>query len=326
MVGVGGQVEQLVGATEHDLDLLDRAAIAGQVVVDPAADEARAELGERPVERRALADDGRPVLERDGRGRQLLEARDLEARVAAEVDLERAGEERLGGVGRGRIGRDQLLEDGRRGAVAERDDGPRQERPIGRAGPPADDDRPLEADAVGDVEDDALRPQRPGQLREPVVGREGRAAVEQGADASRVARDARSAMVVSSTPAAVASGDRAAAARSPSSTTSRPSASARQGGVDARGPRRPDERRGLERDRAQVDVGRVQQVRLGRQRLERVERGAPVAASQSAVPSIVPMPSRSVRATGREKSVRPRRAGRGRPGATVIRATPPSRA
>ena len=37
-------------SAEHDLDLLDGAAVALQAVVDAAADEPRAELGERPVQ------------------------------------------------------------------------------------------------------------------------------------------------------------------------------------------------------------------------------------------------------------------------------------
>ena len=63
---IRGQVEQLIGATEHDLDLLDRAVVALEAVVDPAAHEPAAELGKRPAERRALADARRSVLERDG--------------------------------------------------------------------------------------------------------------------------------------------------------------------------------------------------------------------------------------------------------------------
>ena len=49
---VRGQVEELLLGAEHDLDLLDRAAVAGQAVVDPGADQPAAELGERPVQRR----------------------------------------------------------------------------------------------------------------------------------------------------------------------------------------------------------------------------------------------------------------------------------
>ena len=58
------------------------------------------------------------------------------------------------------------------GAVAEPDERPRQERPIRRAERPADDDRAFERDAGRDVDDDALAPQRPGELGELVVGRE----------------------------------------------------------------------------------------------------------------------------------------------------------
>ena len=89
------QVEQLLVGTEHDLDLLDRAAIADEAIVDPAADQPAAELGERPLERRALADRREPMLERDRRRAELLEARDLERRLGTEADLGRAGEECL---------------------------------------------------------------------------------------------------------------------------------------------------------------------------------------------------------------------------------------
>ena len=51
VTGVRGQVEQLVLAAEHDLDLLHGAPIALEAVVDAAADQPRAELGERPLER-----------------------------------------------------------------------------------------------------------------------------------------------------------------------------------------------------------------------------------------------------------------------------------
>src|SRR5262245_21825549 len=44
------QIEELLLAAEHDLDLFDRAAIALETVVDPGADEPAAELGERPVQ------------------------------------------------------------------------------------------------------------------------------------------------------------------------------------------------------------------------------------------------------------------------------------
>ena len=75
---VGGQVEQLLVGPEHDLDLFDRAPISDEPILDAAADETAAELGERPLERGALADVRGAVLDRDHVRGQLLEARDLE--------------------------------------------------------------------------------------------------------------------------------------------------------------------------------------------------------------------------------------------------------
>jgi hypothetical protein len=123
VTGVRGQVEQLVLATEHDLHLLDRGPVTLEPVVDPAADEARAQLGERPMERGALADDRVAMLERDGRGRQLLQAGDLEPRIRAEGHLERARQERLAAraLARRAVRSDELLEHAGRCPIADRD-------------------------------------------------------------------------------------------------------------------------------------------------------------------------------------------------------------
>ncbi len=94
-----GQVEQLLLGAEHDLDLLDRAAVADQAVLDAAADQPAAELGERPLQGRALPDVGVTMLEGDRVAAKLLEARDLERGLGSERDLGRAGEERLAGPG-----------------------------------------------------------------------------------------------------------------------------------------------------------------------------------------------------------------------------------
>ena len=117
---VRGQVEQLVVGAEHDLDLLDRAAIAGEAVVDPAADQPAAELGERPVQRGPLADLRVAVLERDrwsaAPGGWRPRARSGPRRPPA---CRSAGPGRhLGGVG-GLAGRAELLDDRRRRALAE---------------------------------------------------------------------------------------------------------------------------------------------------------------------------------------------------------------
>ena len=85
---VRGQVEQLLAGAEHDLDLLDRAPIADEDVVDPAPDEPAAELGERPVERGGLPDRRMAMLEDDLVRGEVLDARDGQLRARAEMDLE----------------------------------------------------------------------------------------------------------------------------------------------------------------------------------------------------------------------------------------------
>ena len=87
-------------------------------------------------------------------------------------DLERPGEVGLAGVDDRRRRRDELFDDGRLGALTQVDEGPGQEGAIGRSDDPADDDRALQANAGGDLETDPLRPQRPGELGEPVVAGE----------------------------------------------------------------------------------------------------------------------------------------------------------
>ena len=130
-----------------------------------------------------------PMLERDGRGGQLLEARDLETRVAAELDLERAGDERLAGVGARsarspRAPRATVAAAPSPSAITVRDSRARSAAParqrmmIGRSSrTPAGMSRTTPCD-----------PERPGQLGEPVVGREACAAVEERAHAIRGAR------------------------------------------------------------------------------------------------------------------------------------------
>src|SRR4051812_3764717 len=115
------------------------------------------------MKRRPLADDRVPMLERNGRLRELLEAGDLEPWLSSQADLEGAGEERLAGVRRrGSFRCDELLEDARLRAVAEGDERPGQERSVGGADGPADDDRSGESDTGRDIEDDSLGPQRTG--------------------------------------------------------------------------------------------------------------------------------------------------------------------
>ena len=178
MAGVRGQVDDLVVGAEDDLDLLDRAAVAVEAVVDPAADDPAAELGERPAQVGPLADDRVAVLEDGDAGRQVLDAGDREAGVGGEVDLERAGEQALG---------DGLALGARRSADRTRRAPPRgrPRRPSprwtivrvtrARSGTPAAQRTMTgcdEADAVGHDEPDALAPEAPGQLGELVVGRQ----------------------------------------------------------------------------------------------------------------------------------------------------------
>ncbi len=141
-----------------------------EAVVDPAAHEPAAELGERPAELGALADARGPMLERDQVRRQLLEARQAEARLRAEHDFRGAGEERLRSVTRRAFGRHELLHDRRVGTLAEPDERAGQQRAIPLAEHPADDDRVLELDPCGHVDHEPLRPGGPGQLGELVVG------------------------------------------------------------------------------------------------------------------------------------------------------------
>ena len=109
----GGRIELLVRA-EHDLDLLDRAAITDQPVVDPASHQPASELRQRPLERAAVADLRGPMLEGDDVLGQLLEAGHLERGTVADGDLHRAREM---GLRRGcvRAGSGyELLDQGRR--------------------------------------------------------------------------------------------------------------------------------------------------------------------------------------------------------------------
>src|SRR5437868_2334567 len=110
------------------------------------------------------------MLEDDLARSELLNARDAERGAASEADLEGAGEQGLGNGLAGSAldvgpGRDQLLEDGRRGAVTKLDDRPRQQRLAWDARRPAQDDGTRESRARRHPHDDALVPCRAGQLR-----------------------------------------------------------------------------------------------------------------------------------------------------------------
>ena len=126
---------------------------------------------------------------------QVLDRGEPEDGARAQVDLARAAEERLrhrlaGRAADRRPGRHELLDERRLGPLVEPDEGPRQERPLGRPDRPAQDDRALEAHAGGHVEVDPLAPEaarEPGQL---LVGGERRGG-ERLADAGRVAGQRR---------------------------------------------------------------------------------------------------------------------------------------
>ena len=154
------------------------------------------------MELRALADSACAVLDRDRRPvrsswrlatRSFAPAPSVTSIVPVSSDW-RA----LGGIG----GRHELLDQRRLGALAQHDECPRQQRAVRRARDPADGDRLLEMDAGGDVDDDALGPQRPGQLGELVVGRQ---PARPRSSRPRSPLRARSlAIVVNSTPASMA--------------------------------------------------------------------------------------------------------------------------
>ena len=112
-----------------------------------------------------------PVLERDGRGGQLLEAGDRRARASRRgVTSERPGEERL--AGRRARPRPTATSSSRTVASAPSPSAMIVRVRSARSGAPArpaDDDRPREPDAGRDVEDDALAPAARGS-----AGRTGR--------------------------------------------------------------------------------------------------------------------------------------------------------
>ena len=93
VAGIRGQVEELVIATEDDLDLLDRAPITIEPIVDPAADEPAPELGQCPAEVRTRPDRGLAVLQHDLRRAEVLDACDPQLRIGREIDLECAREQ-----------------------------------------------------------------------------------------------------------------------------------------------------------------------------------------------------------------------------------------
>ena len=173
--------------------------------------------------------------------------------------------------GRRPVGCDELLDDRCLGLLAETDEAPGHERAVGRADRPAHDDGPLEPDAVGDVDEDALRPQRSGELGELVGRGDGRAAIEQVTDDIHVVEqgadhDAGSLGRVrqgdGDDPAFVELDQAVGVVRERAHTTFRAVVGRELDRLEAR--------------RAQVDVGRVQQVGLAGERGPRFVGGAPI--------------------------------------------------
>ena len=179
------------------------------------------------MERGALADDGVAMLEGDGRwaaapgGWRWPAARPRPGRPPGCRRGATGRRSRLPRVDRRPDG-DQLLDDRDVGAVAERDERPPDQRPIRRADGPADDDRPLQADAGGTWR------RRPGSRSR---GRAAASLSSSGAAAPpsssarkpvRVARERRRRRSRGSTPAAVAAGDRARPATPSSRSSIRP--------------------------------------------------------------------------------------------------------
>ena len=240
--------------SEDDLDLLDRAAVALEPVVDPAADEPSAELGERPMELGALADraarcwiatESGPVPG-DRPPRASRPAPSVTSIVPVSSDW-RPRRHPTDGTSSSTSEASAPSPKGRASA---------SQRAVRRARDPADGDRLLEVDAGGDVEDDALGPQRPGQLGELVVGRQARSrrrvvalAGEEVGD--RLNRRRRS----------IGAGERPPISRP--SPIDQPGASGGNGRAsDALAVGAQMDRRAFQRSRPQVDVGRVEAVRL----------------------------------------------------------------
>ena len=271
---VRGQVEQLLLAAEDDLDLLDGAAVALEAVVDAAADEPAAELGERPVERRALAD-----RRRGGAGRRRCSAgsswRLATARLAPapERDLERARRRapaRPLRRRRRRPGRDQLLDDRGVGAVAEVDERPR--RASARSGAPA-----AQRTTIGRSRRTPAGTSRTTPWLQKRAGRAGRACRRRAAPAPPSSRRRAAVRVAVEEPRRTCRGRPRPRAAAGSRARPRPASSRR---LDQRRPRRREapvaatrpapsrssRTAGARRARAvaQVDVGRVELVRLDR--------------------------------------------------------------
>ena len=191
----------------------------------------------------------------------------------------------------------------------------------GRTDRPADDDRPLQADAVGDEQADALAPEATGQRGQLLVVRQARGRLRSPPETrqdrvrapgrtSRGSRPRRSAAGSSTSPA-MPSSRRSISPATPSGSSVEAIAF---GALAVQHVRSSGGQVGV----PQVEVGRVQLVRLDRQPLEGLERGDPLGPQPVGLGIVRRRaPARdpwSAKRNGR--SVGARRTGRGRGDAT----------
>ena len=246
------------------------------------------------------------------------------SRASRATDLERPGQERLRAVGGRLVRTDELLEQRRLGALAERDPG------AGEGGPAGARPRPSGSRSAGQGGRRQARRTTPC-VHSARVSWAKRSSAGSPAPPSNSSwtrsgrRAARSATVVSSTPAAAASSDSATPVTSPSVTSSRPSLSSGNAiGVGAVAGVRWSGRPGGARRAGRCTSCTAGSSRPAVPRTRRTRPGGRPPASRARPQAV--SSATSARSTPSVKSVSPWRAGRGRGDATVIRATPPSRA
>ena len=179
MARVRGEIEELVGPPEDDLDLLHRAPLPHQPVVDPRSDDPPAELRQGELQNGSAAERRRALVEERRGERQVLDGGERERRTRAQVDLgggaDEALRDRLARGARDRGARRDLVLDHRGRRVApEPNDRPPDQGAFRRAGCPAQQDRAFDLHAVRDVEVDALAPEAAREGGELLVRRERR--------------------------------------------------------------------------------------------------------------------------------------------------------
>ncbi len=170
----------------------------------------------------------------------------------------------------------QLLDDRRLGAVAQDDQRARDEGSR-RPERPAQDDRALDAHAVGHMDDDPLRPGRAGELAQLLVGGDEPAAQEQLAGERLVGPDQLGERQQADAGRTCVFGERQAG------DSVLVELDQARGLAVGPGVRAVDDRGGchvrhdpVERCRAEIHVGRVQAIALHVERLEQLERGETV--------------------------------------------------